>query len=168
MALALASLFRWRKEVELAAKQLASLFSQWVRTADTFLVLLVFALAALALLYLVPWIVRRVTAPGLGCTFEQLSPEQKGFLTTQFLRGLRRMDVSPMTSRQRWFEALLRLGYVERREIPVQPTPAWSYDLPATMPYEMTAAAWRELRRKLVRDEDAIDREDLGTGRAEP
>lgn len=167
MALALASFLRWRKEVELAVRQLASLFSRWVGTADTFLVLLVFALAALALLYLARWIVQRVTAPGLGCTFDQLSPEQKGFLTTQFLRGLRRIDVSPMASRQRWFEALLRLGYVERCEIPAQPSPAWSYDLPATMPYEVTGAAWRELRRKLVRGE-AINQEDLGTGQAEP
>jgi hypothetical protein len=167
MALAFASLFRWRKEVEQAVSDLASLFSQWVRTGDTYLVLLVLAIIALALVYLVPWIARRIVAPGLGCTFEQLSPEQKGYLTAQFLRGLRRIEVSPMMSRQRWFEALVRLGYVERREIPLQTTPAWSDDVLVTMPYEVTAAAWRELRRKLSRDGNADDR-DLGAGRAEP
>ena len=90
-----------------------------------------------------------------------ISPEQQGFLTAQFVRGLRRIDVPPMTTRQRWFEALQRSGYVERRDVPMPPRPAWSDDGPITMPYEVTAAAWRELRRNLMRDSD-IEESDLG------
>jgi hypothetical protein len=167
MALALASLYRWRKEVEQAAQHLMSQLSRWARTSDAFLVLLAVAIVALAVVYIVPWIARRMASPGLGCTFEDLTPEQKGFLTIQFARGLRRVEVLPMTSRQRWFESLVRLRYVERREILLQPGQAWPHDSGVTMPYEVTAAAWRELRRKLAREGDASG-SDLGTGQAEP
>lgn len=159
MALALASLYRWRKEVEHAAQHFMSQFSRWARTSDTFLVLLLIAIVALAIVYIVPWIARRIASPGLGCTFDDLTPEQKGFLTIQFMRGLRRVEVPPMTSRQRWFEALVRLRYVERRDIPLQAS--------QPMPYEVTAAAWRELRRKLAREGDASGG-DLDAGQAEP
>jgi len=167
MALALASLLRWRKEVEQAAGRFWSAFLHWMSASNTFLVALVLATVALALVSLIPWIIRRSVAPGLGCTFDRLSPEQKGFLTTQFVRGLRRIDVPPMTTRQRWFESLQRSGYVERRDVPVPPRPVWSDDGPITMPYEVTAAAWRELRRNLMRDSDP-EESDLGAGQSKP
>ena len=111
-------------------------------------VLAAFAVA-LALLYGGSWIARRIIAPGLGCTFEELTPDQKRFLSAQFMGGLRRIEVPLLTSRQRWFEALVSLRYVVRREIPLQSGPLPN-DPPATMPYEVTAAGWRELHRNLL------------------
>ena len=165
MAFALASLFHSWREIGRFVRRLTADLAHWTRASDGLLVLLVLAVGALVLLYVGSWIARRIIAPGLGCTFEELTPDQKRFLGTQFMGGLRRIEVPLLTSRQRWFEALVSLRYVVRREIPLQPGPR-PYDPPGTMPYEVTAAGWRELQRNLAR-EKAIAGRGLGAGPAE-
>jgi hypothetical protein len=160
----MASLFHWWREIGRAVRQLLTGFAHWTRASDALLVLLVLAVAALTLLYLGSWIARRLIAPGLGCTFQHLMPDQKRFLSAQFMGGLRRIDVPLLTSRQRWFEALVSLRYVVRREISLQSGPA-SCDPPATMPYEVTAAGWRELQRNLAHEKAMARR--IGAGPAE-
>lgn len=161
----MASLFHWWRDAGRAVRQLLASFAHWTRASDALLVLLVLAVAALTLLYVGSWIVRRLIAPGLGCTFQALTPDQKRFLSAQFTGGLRRIDVPLLTSRQRWFEALVGLRYVVRREIPLQSGPA-PYDPPSTMPYEVTAAGWRELQRNLAH-EKAMPRRRLDAGPTE-
>ena len=151
MAFALAGLFLWWREIGRGVRRLTVDLAHWTRASDALLVLLVLAIVALALLYIGSWIARRIIAPGLGCTFDQLTPDQKRFLSAQFMGGLRRIDVPLLTSRQRWFEALVSLRYLVRQDIPLQ-SGARPCDPPPTMPYEVTAAGWRELQRNLARE----------------
>jgi hypothetical protein len=165
MAFALASFIHWRHEVEQMVYQAAAGVARWGKAGSAFLVLLILAIAGLVLLYAVSWMARRLVAPGLGCTFDKLTPEQKRFLGAQFMSGLRRVEVPLITTRQRWFEGLVSLRYMERREIPLQPGQTRPYDLPGTMPFEVTAAGWRELRRNLAGNGTTAGR-GLGTGAA--
>jgi hypothetical protein len=153
-AVALASLFRWRHEVEHAALSVASFMWQWtwraVMTDDWFVALLLAGVAT-ALVQGIGWIVVQLTSPGLGCAFEELSREQQDFLKAQFSRGTRRIDVEPGISFQKWFTSLVKLEYLVPEDVRVAARPTWRYGSSENWPYDVTDAGWRELKRKLPR-----------------